>query len=208
MQPAKQLIFDIGANVGVFSSLYCKEYSVLAVEANPDLAETLHKNGNFFVECYAVGSTSGDVEFYVCSEDQMSSCNRKWLTEMRYSSVGISKTIRVPCITLDDLISKYGIPYHIKVDTEGYEFEVLSGLTHKVRSIQFEYISEEFVRLTQPAIRCLVDLGYRKFVIKDLCGDFTPESFLEYENDNKYLTEDKILQMDGSGLHNGIILAF
>jgi FkbM family methyltransferase len=208
MEPTKQLIFDIGANVGGFSSLYCQQYSVLAVEANPDLAETLNRDGRFFVECCAVGSTHGDVEFHICPDAQMSSCNRKWLTEMRYSSVGVSKTITVPCVTLDDLIIKYGIPHHIKVDTEGYEFEVLSGLSHKVDSIQFEYIGEEFTSLTHPVIRCLADLGYSKFVIRNLCGDFTPECFLEYEDDTKHLTKDQILQMDGSRLCGGMILAF
>jgi FkbM family methyltransferase len=208
METTKPLIFDIGANVGGFSSLHCRQYSVLAVEANPVLAETLYGDGRFFVECCAVGSTSGDVEFHVCPDAQMSSCNRKWLTEMRYSSVGISKTITVPCVTLDDIIIKYGVPHHIKIDTEGYEYEVVSGLTHKVRSIQFEYIGEEFVRLTQPAIRRLVDLGYGKFVIKDLCGDFTPESFREYEEDTKYLTKDQILRMCGNVLCGGMILAF
>ncbi len=208
MQSTKPLIFDIGANIGGFSSLYCEDYSVVAVEANPDLVDVLYKDGRFQVESCAISCKSGTIDFHLCSQSQMSSCNKKWLTEMRYASAGISKTISVPCITLDDLIVKYGVPYHIKIDVEGYELEVVSGLSNKIMSIQFEYICEQFSSITHQTIRRLADLGYSKFSMLNCGGDFTPEAYKEHEETNTYLTADDILKIDGKELSSGMILAF
>lgn len=208
MQSERKLIFDIGANLGRFSNLYCENYSVIAVEANPALANRLSENSKFITESCAIGSECGTVSFHVCSDDQMSSCNKMWLTEMRYKTVGIQNTIEVPCVTLDHLVQKYGIPFHIKIDTEGYELQVVTGLSHKINSIQFEYIGEEFLSLTLPVIRRLKDLGYDKYVIKELCGDFEPNSYEDYERSNTYNTADQMMNYDGSGFVSGMILAF
>jgi len=208
MQVNSKLIFDVGANTGSFSSLYCDDYSVIAIEANPVLAVRLKQNPKFITESCAVSSYCGSVPFHLCAEDQMSSCNKAWLTEMRYRDKGIQETIDVPCVTLDTLIEKHGLPYHIKVDTEGYELEVLSGLSHKINSIQFEYIAEEFCNLTHPIIHRLRELGYTKYAIKDLCGDFVPNSYEQYTRTNTYSTADEILAMNGYGLMSGMILAF
>lgn len=208
MQSDKPLMFDVGANVGSFSLLHSDKYSVIAIEANPILADKLKQRTEFVTESCAIGSACGVVPLHLCCEDQMSSCNKAWLTEMRYKDKGIQETINVPCVTLDTLIDKHGIPHHIKIDTEGYEFEVVSGLSHKVRSIQFEFIGEEFCSLTIPAIRRLVEIGYTKYVIKNLCGDFDPNEYAEYEKANTYIAADEILAMTGCNLVGGMILAF
>jgi hypothetical protein len=41
------------------------------------------------------------------------------------------------------LIEKYGIPQFIKIDVEGYELEVLKGLSHPINAISFEYTVPE-----------------------------------------------------------------
>ena len=45
--------------------------------------------------------------------------------------------------TLDNLIAIYGIPKFCKIDVEGYEEEVLKGLSVKVPYISFEYTIPE-----------------------------------------------------------------
>ena len=45
--------------------------------------------------------------------------------------------------TLDQLIRSYGVPSFIKIDVEGYELEVLKGLTSSVNMISFEYAVPE-----------------------------------------------------------------
>ena len=41
--------------------------------------------------------------------------------------------------TLDKLIEQYEVPSFIKIDVEGYELEVLKGLTRLVPALSFEF---------------------------------------------------------------------
>lgn len=203
----KPLIFDIGANKGNFSEKYSEKANVIAIEANPNLYKNLIErfiNKNVIIENYAVSNDINEIDFYICPDDQMSSCNKNWLTTLRYKDAGIRETIKVKTITIDKLIEKYGIPFHIKVDVEGYEYEVIKGLTKKVKSIQFEYIKENYQDLTIPAIIQLIEIGYSKFKIKEEDGDFDP--FFEYEN---FLNKEEIINkgMQLSKL-SGMVCAF
>ncbi|MBP7241181.1 FkbM family methyltransferase [Amaricoccus sp.] len=45
-----------------------------------------------------------------------------------------------PVVTLDSLIATHGLPRLIKIDVEGYEAEVLAGLSAPVDWISFEYL--------------------------------------------------------------------
>ena len=47
--------------------------------------------------------------------------------------------IRVPVVTLDELVAQYGIPEFIKIDVEGHEAEVLMGLNVPIRALSFEF---------------------------------------------------------------------
>ena len=164
------IIFDIGANAGNFSHKYQDKCKIVSVEANPILAEALKKRfsekSNIFVENCAISNKKGTINFFICAQDQMSSCNRDWLETLRYKKHGIQKTIEVPAITLDDLIEKYGSPHHIKIDVEGHELEVLKGLgkylsSSNLRAIVFEDNKDEQVHAA------LRNAGY---TIKSLTG--------------------------------------
>jgi hypothetical protein len=69
-----------------------------------------------------------------------------------------AETITVPVVTLDDLISKHGVPIYIKIDTEGWDAHVLAGLTKPVPYLSFEYVPEA-AHLTEAAIAELARLG-------------------------------------------------
>lgn len=203
----KPLIFDIGSNVGNFANKYIEKCKIVCIEANPILSKKLQErfiNNDVYIENCAISNQNTDIDFYICPDNQMSSCNKNWLTTLRYKNSGIEKTIKVESKTIDFFVEKYGNPFHIKIDVEGYEFEAVSGLSKKTGSVQFEYIKENYKDLTIPAILKLNSLGYSKFKIKEADGDFDP--FYDYE---KFLNINQIIEKSENLIEpSGMILAF
>jgi hypothetical protein len=48
--------------------------------------------------------------------------------------------VEVAVTTLDDLIKSYGEPAFCKIDVEGFEEDVLAGLTRPLRGLSFEHL--------------------------------------------------------------------
>jgi hypothetical protein len=70
--------------------------------------------------------------------------------------------LKLKSTSLDSLILKYGEPDFIKIDVEGYELEVLKGLTKKSKEICFEWAEEQYDNINK-IIRHLQSLGYSEF---------------------------------------------
>ncbi|MEE4298820.1 MAG: FkbM family methyltransferase [Pseudomonadales bacterium] len=69
---------------------------------------------------------------------------------------------RVTMVTLDDLILEHGAPAYVKIDVEGFELEVLAGLSQAVPLISVEYLPG-FPRLTEAVLERLETLGRYRF---------------------------------------------
>jgi hypothetical protein len=60
--------------------------------------------------------------------------------DRRFARIRWTSSVDVEVVTLDDLIDEFGVPAFCKVDVEGFELEVLTGLTQAVRALSFEYL--------------------------------------------------------------------
>lgn len=108
----------------------------------------------------AVGATEGSADLYLCGQDLLGTLSRDWISvaekSQRLSEFKWQKSIVVPVTTLDALIAKHGEPKFIKIDVEGFESEVLAGLTFapSVLSFEFntEYLEQAETRLRQKCI--------------------------------------------------------
>lgn len=146
-----QLVFDVGSNNGeraiVFEQLGAK---VVCVEPQKKCVELLHqyfgKNKDFVIVDKACGAAPGKGEIAVCKEaDTISSMSEKWIKSGRFSSeFHWEEKQPVDITTLDILIEQYGSPVLCKVDVEGFETEVLKGLSKKVGMVSFEFTREFF----------------------------------------------------------------
>jgi hypothetical protein len=68
----------------------------------------------------------------------------------------------VPVTTLDALIARFGEPAFVKIDVEGYELEVLRGLSRPLRALSFEYVPGA-IELALPCLDRLQALGSYQF---------------------------------------------
>ena len=73
-----------------------------------------------------------------------------------------SRTARVPVTTLDSLIARHGVPTFIKIDVEGFEYEVLAGLSRPVKAISFEFTTIQRDVAIACVERCIA-LGLKHF---------------------------------------------
>lgn len=153
------LVFDVGANVGDYTEMFIGLGArVVAIEANPHLAarlKTIRPFDRVVVESVAVGAKEGVADLYLCGRDYLATLSREWIsvaeTSERFSGVEWGEKRAVPVSTLDLLIRKHGVPQFIKIDVEGFEKEVLEGLTRAPRFLGFEFNSE----FSEAAVACV-----------------------------------------------------
>ena len=144
------LVFDIGANVGemtrCFLSLGARQ--VIAVEPVPRCLERLREVGDrVTVVPSAAGAKVGTATLHVSNASTcLSTLSDKWLTiaerAERFNGTVWDEELSVPTITIDALIAQHGKPDFIKIDVEGFESEVLDGVTTLPCPLSFEFNSE------------------------------------------------------------------
>ncbi|NMC07739.1 MAG: FkbM family methyltransferase [Candidatus Lokiarchaeota archaeon] len=165
---AGDLVFDIGAYRGLITDVLLSiGAKVVAVEPNPEMFASLQKkfqgNPDVVLLNMGVGKEECELEFHV-NEKVPQSCtfSEEFITDSRYSLRKWEKTVKVPVTTLDALIDKHGTPKYIKIDVEGYEWNVIQGLTRKVPCLTYEF-HREFMADTKKCAAHLAGLGKVSF---------------------------------------------
>lgn len=163
------LIFDVGLNVGNKSEAFLERGAkVVGFEPQKECfikaVDRLSKFDNFTAENVALSNKNGKSEIYISDAHTLTSMSKKFIQTVsgtRFSNhVWRDYNEKITTTTLDNMITKYGKPKYIKIDVEGYEFEVLQGLSQPIEYISIEYTPE----LYQNAELCInyLDQLYKK----------------------------------------------
>lgn len=149
MNEKKLFVFDIGANIGqtaIFFKYLNVNNKILCVEPDSETYNMLSYNMNLNsfedIQCLniGVGDTNTVIEFY---RDSISGGRKGSFIEQYVGSSYIGKKILVEIKTLDFLIAEFGKPDIIKIDVEGFETNVLKGLSDFSDLIFFIELREE-----------------------------------------------------------------
>jgi FkbM family methyltransferase len=163
------LVFDVGSNVGTTVEFFSqKANKVIGFEPNPRLVEILRRrfnNRNVIIDSRGLSNEIGEKKFRIANADTISTFSEDWVNNSRFTGgYSWNEGIIVETTTLDSVIKQYGTPDYIKIDVEGYEFEVLTSLTKLLENtiISFEWAEEQKNKIEQ-TIKYLFNLGYEKF---------------------------------------------
>src|ERR1700689_1393975 len=141
------LVFDIGANVGSHSRAFLNLGArVVAVEPDPRCISELQSIPRLSVVHAAAGEDGVFGQLKFGHSSVASTLSGKWIESAtrvdRFGGFEWTGTLPVIQYSLDHLIQLYGVPQFIKIDVEGYEVEVLRGLSQPVRAVSFEFTPE------------------------------------------------------------------
>ncbi len=194
------LVFDVGAHLGdrsvAFAALGAR---VVALEPQPHLVPWLQRlvgrNERIIVRAEAVGRVVGTGLLAISTRTPtVSTLAEAWRKKLSETNPGFRRVrwddaAEVPVITLDALIENYGLPRFCKIDVEGYEADVLAGLTHPIPGLSVEFVSGG-LEVAASCISRLDELGPYEF--NAIAGEgrkFLFESWVRSEDIRSWLDE-------------------
>ena len=177
LSSVENLIFDVGLNIGQDTGFFLSQgYQVLAIEADPTLAEAARKKfhreireGRLEVLNVGIAEKDGFAEFWICEEKpEFNSFHRQIAARDSFSH----HSIQIPVLRFSSVIGRYGIPHYLKIDIEGNDMFCLDGLSPSALP---KYVSVESECPLEggnaedglSTLRKLESLGYNRFKLID-----------------------------------------
>jgi FkbM family methyltransferase len=136
------VVIDAGANTGVYALAVAAtrpDARVVAFEPAPAVVEqcrtNVRRNGfedRIDVRGVGLGSEAGEATFYRSNYDELGSFNAGNAGAWEAS---VEERVSVPVATVDGLVAEGEMPPpdHLKIDVEGFEYEVLVGACETLR---------------------------------------------------------------------------
>jgi hypothetical protein len=161
------VVFDIGANQGDKSAWFSERgLRVVCVEPQPEMIKLLNdrfKNvPNVAVMGVGIGRQRGSMQMSISTDEPTLSTFSEHWKQGRFAEVSWDSTAEVQIIPLDDLVQEFGVPRYCKIDVEGFELEVISGLSKRIGVISYEFTNEYMDHALQ-ILQKLIKLGYESF---------------------------------------------
>lgn len=181
IQPG-DLCFDVGANIGkrtdIFLALGAK---VICIEPQPELVNILtekyHGNPDVVLIPKGLAKQTSVMTLSLCeSANTIATFSERW-KQGRFKGFHWGSTVDVPMTTLDSLVEEYGKPVFCKIDVEGFEYEVLSGLSNPIPLLSFEF-TKEFLDTAQLCLDYCESLGKAEY---------------NYTHGSKWTSADKLI---------------
>ncbi len=167
------LVFDVGANLGQKSDIFLAAgFRSIVIEPNIHCQQSLElqflDHPRAVLVRKAVGAAAGRSILYADGSDAAASLLPEWNKKL-YGDERSVRSQDVEVTTLDELIKTFGRPDYIKIDVEGYENEVLKGLTQPVPVLSFEFHASEIGKMRY-CLETTNRLGSSMFRATDMHG--------------------------------------
>jgi FkbM family methyltransferase len=165
------LCFDIGANVGNRTEVFLKlGAKILAVEPQKEcqkiLADKFKDSESVVIIPKGLDKEICQKEIYMGSSSTLASMSTEWISSVkksgRFDGHNWENKHTIETTTLDNLIKDYGSPVFCKIDVEGFEYDVIQGLSKPLSLISLEF-TPEHIESTVNCILYLEKLGTAKF---------------------------------------------
>lgn len=157
---AESVFVDVGAHIGYFTVLAAqKARAVFAIEAQESLISRIHRNvaANHLSNVHTILGAAGDRTGFVS------------IPKAANASTGVRITggagNLVPMLRLDDYFTDGLTPTHVKIDTEGFEYQVLQGMAEILKSkplllIEIHNDMQKYGHSIGDLLNLLLGLGY------------------------------------------------
>lgn len=164
------ICFDIGSNLGnKTQQMLDLGAKVISVDPQKEcfrlLTERFGGNNNVILVNSGCGPFKGEGKIKISSHHTLSSMSEEFMVETskeRFVGVKWEKEEIIEILTLDNLIDLHGVPRFCKIDVEGYESEVLKGLSKQIDYLSLEFVPELKHKCFH-AMEILLNLGKYSF---------------------------------------------
>ncbi|TVR91254.1 MAG: FkbM family methyltransferase [Spirochaetaceae bacterium] len=205
-------IYDLGAHLGSRTRVFLElGLPVVAVEPQERFFRIMETSLANRPHCTlihgAVGAAAGTAEIQISDRNPtVSSLSLDWISTATSTGVleGVtynrSETVRL--YTIHELTDKYGPPAFIKIDVEGFEYEVIRGLSVPVPALSFEIVPSSF-ELTKRCVEHLEELGRYRY-------HFTPAERTRFVESEPWSAQRLLEYLENVSMpdRNGDIYAF